>query len=264
MSRQNRDGRVLFVGHSYYHAWYASRALRQKGWKADVLNWDASHENRAFYHGDDFTFEYGGAGDVARQLAFYARSLRGYDIFHFSNAHGMQFGNYLAGIARRLGRPGADVALLKRFGKRIVYSNNGCLDGVSQTRFAQWGSTPVCNECAWRTVPEVCSDERNLAWGRMRNRLADYQITVGGNRADFNDDPSVHEVPQFYCLDPEVWHPDLDVPQHRRLDIPGEVVKIYHAVGNFDARTSGGVNLKSTHIYVPPVSYTHLTLPTKA
>ena len=36
--------RVLMVGQAYYNAWYLSRALRELGWKADVLNWDATPE----------------------------------------------------------------------------------------------------------------------------------------------------------------------------------------------------------------------------
>ena len=35
---------------------------------------------------------------------------------------------------------------------------------------------------------------------------------MGGNRVDYNDDPRCHEVPEFYCLDPDFWHPDLEVP----------------------------------------------------
>jgi glycosyltransferase involved in cell wall biosynthesis len=148
----------------------------------------------------------------------------------------------------------ADVRLLKRLGKKIVYSNNGCLDGVSQTSFAVWGDEPVCNECPWQNVPTVCSDERNLAWGRLRNDLADYQITVGGNRADYNDDPTVHEVPEFYCLDPDFWSPDLLIPTNYRLSLPSSTVKVYHSVGNYDVRTSDrSVNLKSTHLWVPIV-----------
>jgi glycosyltransferase involved in cell wall biosynthesis len=78
-------------------------------------------------------------------------------------------------------------------------------------------------------------------------------ILIGGNRIDFNDDPRCHEVPEFYCLDPDFWRPDLEVPASYRVDIPDSTVKIYHGVGNFDARsdTATGRNLKSTHIYVP-------------
>lgn len=246
---------VLFVGQSYYHAWYLSRALRRLGWKADVLNWDTSRDSEAYYHGEDFRFEYRGWGDRARHLKFYLRAARTYDVFHFSNAHCMAFGAYLQRDVNRLGRPGEDVRMLKRLGKRIVYSQNGCLDGVTQTSFASWGERPVCDECPWQSRPDMCSDERNAAWGRLRNELADFQCVTMGNRKDFNLAPTVHEVPEFYCMDPDFWSPDLRVPTNLRLAISEETVKIYHAVGNYESRTDPrtGRNLKSTHIYVPLV-----------
>ena len=147
---------------------------------------------------------------------------------------------------------GWDIQLLRRIGKKIVYSNTGCLDGVAQSSFRQWPPEPVCDICRWRDEPTVCSDERNLAWGKLRNSLTDYQVTLGGNRKDYNDDPQVHEVPEFYCLDTKVWDPDLTVPPQYRLKIPEDTVKIYHAVGNWEARTgSDNRNIKCTHIYVP-------------
>ncbi len=102
--------------------------------------------------------------------------------------------------------------LLKRLGKKIVYSNNGCLDGVSQTSFASWGKRPVCADCAWRGNPAVCSDDGNLRWGAFRNEVADFQVIVGGNRADYNVDPRIREIPEFYCLDEHFWRPDLAIP----------------------------------------------------
>ena len=86
---------VLFAGQSYYHAWYLSRELRKLGWRADVLNWDLSPDDQGFYHGQDFSFSWDPARPrwhTLRHLAFYLRSLPRYDIFHFSNAHGMRFG----------------------------------------------------------------------------------------------------------------------------------------------------------------------------
>jgi hypothetical protein len=253
---EGRDspGSVLFAGQSYYHGWYLSRELRKLGWRADVLNWDETHETDAYYHGEDFRFEYRGRADTLRQLLFYAKAVGRYDIFHFSNTRGLNFGPYLRELFARSGREAAEVKLLKRLGKKIVYSNNGCLDGVSQTSFASWGDRPVCLDCAWRERPDICSDEGNLAWGRLRNSLADYQMLMGGNRIDYNADPRVHEVPQFYCLDPEVWRPNLEIPTERRLDIPESTVKIYHAVGNAQSRTGAkNRNIKSTHVYVPVV-----------
>lgn len=250
---QNRKpkGRVLYVGHSYYHTWYLSRALRKLGWKADTLNYDSSQENQKYYHGEDFKFTYSdNKGREEHWRKFYWKAIREYDIFHFSNAHSLKFIDFDISV-RNFVPQGWDIWVLKLLGKKIVYSNNGCLDGVSQSSFRKWGPEPVCDICSWRNVPTVCSDERNLAWGKFRNKMADYQITNGGNRVDYNDDPRVHDVPEFYCLDPDVWDPDLPVPDKFRLAFPQDTVKIYHAVGNFDLRTQGDKNIKSTHIYLP-------------
>jgi hypothetical protein len=148
-----------------------------------------------------------------------------------------------------------DVRFLKRRGKKIVYSNNGCLDGVSQTSFGSWGPHRTCDSCKWQHVPAVCSDERNLAWGRLRNELVDYHCTTGSNRIDYNDSSTMHEVPEFYCLDTDFWRPDLEVPSEFKIDLPSSTVRIYHAVGNFESRAdlSTSRNIKSTHLYMPVV-----------
>lgn len=257
MARSKKKGRVLFVGQLFYHTWYLSRALRELGWRADLLNWDTNEANQKFYHGEDFKFSRNEPHTLLKQLWFYFTALFRYDIFHFSNAYGMSFGSPIHTFFKRRGFPAyTEVKLLKILGKKIVYSNNSCLDGVSQSSFRTWGDEPVCNVCTWQNVPEVCSDERNLAWGKLRNSLADYQCTLGGNRKDYNDDPRVHEEPGFYCLDPEFWHPDLIVPEKYRWNYPPGTVKIYHAVGNYDQRTNAEtkVNIKSTHIYVPLIA----------
>ncbi len=247
-------GRVLYVGQAYYNAWYLSRALRELGWKADLLNWDANEASQKFYHGEDFKFDYLDPHALRKQLWFYFVSLFRYDIFHFSNFQGLTFSFVIHEYFKQRGFPPyTEIKLLKVLGKKIVYSNNGCLDGVSQTSFRTWGSEPVCDICPWQNRANVCSDERNLAWGKLRNSLADYQCTLGGNRKDYNDDPRVHEVPEFYCLDTEFWRSDLPVPEKYRLPYSPGTVKIYHAVGNYDLRTTPGTqkNIKSTHIYLP-------------
>jgi len=246
-------GRVLYVGQSYYNTWYLSRALRELGWVADTVNIDPDDHSRQFYHGQDFDLRYRGKSDALRHLKFYAWALRNYDIFHFSGANNLTFSTYFG----RLGFLPAqwDVKLLKKLGKRVVYSNNGCLDGVSQSSFRQWLPEPVCDICPWRDMPHVCSDERNMAWGKLRNTLTDYQVTLGGNRKDYNDDPVVHEVPEFYCLDQNFWQPDMMIPANYRLPFPESTVKIYHAVANSESRTDASTkqNIKSTHIYLPTV-----------
>jgi hypothetical protein len=257
-----KKGRVLFAGQSYYHAWYLSRELRKLGWRADVLNWDPNPHSDMYYHGEDYRLRYdgvnfGGSGkdehDAYRHGLFFAWVASRYDIFHFSNARAIRTSAALAPwVAKRWGE-GAEIRLLKRLGKKIVYSNNGCLDGVRQSTFDAWGPEPTCEICPWRTVPYICSDETNQAWGELRNSLADYQVTTGGNRADWNADPTVHEVPQFYCLDPEAWRPDLPIPAEHRLEQRPGLVRLYHAVGNAGERVAPDTrqSLKSTHIWFP-------------
>jgi Glycosyl transferases group 1 len=247
-------GSVLFAGQAYYNAWYLSRELRKLGWRADVLNWDQNRSSDLYYHGQDFRLEgYHGRRTLWRHLAFYGLALSTYDIFHFSNAQGIRFSDRLHDYFAERFSPGAEIRLLKRLGKKIVYSNNGSLDGVAQSSFLKYGEPQVCADCQWRDRPDVCSDERNLAWGRFRNSVADFQVNLGGVRMDYNDDPSVHEVPEFYCLDPDLWRPDLTIPSEFRLPVPDDTVKIYHAVGNYKSRTEVGSrrNDKSTHIYFP-------------
>ena len=252
---QTRPGRVLYVGQCYYNTWYLSRALRELGWKADVLNIDAVENDQIFYHGQDFRFRYGSKKNALGHLIFYLRALRQYDIFHFTGAWNLRivsdFDQSMGGVLPERW----DIRLLKKLGKKIAYSNVGCLDGVSQSSFRTWLPQPVCDICPWQNRADVCSDERNLAWGKLRNSLADYQVTLGGNRKDYNDDPRVHEVPQFYCLDSHVWNPDLLIPSNYRLPIPAETVKIYHSIGNHESRSeaTSNRNIKSTHIYVPTI-----------
>jgi glycosyltransferase involved in cell wall biosynthesis len=85
--------------------------------------------------------------------------------------------------------------------------------------------------------------------------VADYQCLLGGNRVDYNEDPRVHEVPEFYCLDEEVWHPQIAIPEAFNLPLkPQGTVWLYHAIGHkADRTTEDGVNIKSSHVYLPLV-----------
>lgn len=244
-------GRVLFVGQCYYNHWYLSRELKKLGWRATVVNLDDHPPNQMYYHGQDIQFDNRSFGGVFYQLVYYFSAIFRYDIFVFSNAENLSFGRYVPVILRIFGR-NSDVRFLKWLGKKIIYVNNGCRDGVSQTSFGKWGPVNVCSSCVWRGRPDVCSDARNLAWGKVRNRLADYQCLLGGNRVDFNDDMRVHEAPWAYSLDKNFWAPDLLIPANYHLSYPEGTVKLYHSVGNFESRSAASTNqtIKSTHIYL--------------
>jgi glycosyltransferase involved in cell wall biosynthesis len=247
---------VLYVGQAYYINWYLSRALRDLGWAADLMNWDLNPESQIYYHGEDYLIEYKTNSDLKNFFIFFFNAACRYDIFHFANKGGLQFGEPMrATLSWHLGVDGFEIYFLKALGKKIVYSNNGCLDGVSQSAFSRWGPESICSICRWQNEPTVCSDERNLAWGEFRNKTVDYQCLVGGNRIDYNCDARVHEVPEYYCLDKNLWHPEIDIPERFRLaDLAPYAVRLYHAVGNRAERTRNyGVNIKSSHVYLPLV-----------
>lgn len=244
---------VLFVGQAYYNHWYLSRRLRELGWRADLLNFDLG--GTGHYHGEDLTMVGTTRRDLARHLRFFAKAARRYDVFHFANAHGLRFGDAIHDAVAHRGREHDEIRLLRRLGKKIVYTTNGCLDGVAQSSYRAWPPYPTCDDCPFQQRPDVCSDALNLAWGRTRNELADYVALLGGNRADYNVAPNVHENPWIYCLDESVWQPDLLIPTNYRLGLREETFKIYHSVGNADTRSQAGTlrNTKSTHVYVPLV-----------
>jgi len=244
---------VLFAGQAYYNAWYLSRELRELNWKADVLNWDANPGSQIYYHGEDFKYKMDSKFHIYEALWFYIKALLKYDVFHFSNMNGITFGFIISNWFSSNFGANFEIYFLKKIGKRIVYSNNGCMDGVSQTSFSKWGPESVCSICNWQNFPSVCNDTKNLTWGQFRNKIADYQCLFGGNRADYNISSTVHEVPEFYCLNEKFWHPDLEIPQEFKLSKQKtDTIFLYHAVGNKKDRTNQkGINIKSSHIYLP-------------
>jgi len=242
---------VLFVGQAYYNHWYLSRRLRDRGWKADLVNFDPGHAGH--YHGEDVRLVGRTRRDLARHAAFFARAAREYDVFHFANAHGLRFGDAIHDFATHRFHEYDEIRLLRRLGKKIVYTTNGCLDGVAQTTYRNVPPFATCDDCPFQQRPDVCNDAMNLAWGRARNELSDYVALLGGYRYDANVAPNVHENPWVYCLDEDLWQPDLLIPTNYRLGLREETFKVYHSVGNADTRSQAGTmrNTKSTHIYLP-------------
>lgn len=241
---------VLFAGQAYYNAWYLSRELRHLGWRADVLNWDTNPDSQIYYHGEDIKFS--ADTSLLTLLFFYFKAILNYDLFHFSNRYGIQFGYKLQDWFSRHFEPHYEIYFLKALNKKIIYSNNGCLDGVSQSEFSKWQPYSVCQICIWKNEPTVCNDDKNLNWGKFRNLVTDYQCLYGGNRADYNKANHVHEVPEFYCLNEEVWHPKLSIPTSFKINKKADTIYLYHTIGNKKQRTNDdGINIKSTHVYLP-------------
>jgi hypothetical protein len=248
--------RVLLVGDCYYSFWFLSRGLRSLGWTADTLRTSRSPGDQTFLHQTDYAFHYRGTRDRLRHWWFFLRSIRRYDVYHFYGVGNIRlfyrdFDWTLAGILSE----SWEIRLLRQLGKRIVYTDVGCPDGVLQTSMLALTGEVPCLTCPWRGAPDVCSDSRIHTWGTVRNSLADLVLAQGAWHRDYNDTPKLREVPQACSLDPEFWNPGLMVPTNYRLPLPDGTVTLYHAVGNFALRSDvlSRRNLKSTHVYLDVV-----------
>jgi len=247
-----RKKSILFVGHCYYNHYYLAKELKKLGWRADVINIDLTPSSQMFYHGQDYVIYPSTISGILKNLIFFIKSLFRYKLFHFSNAEHMRFPPFSNKHFTKIFGEYEEIRLLKYLGKVIFYTNNGCRDGVTQKSFNKWGPLPVCNICPWKMRPDVCSDEKNERWGRMRNKYADFIGTLGSNRADFNLAPHVHEAPWMYSLDKDVWNPILLIPSNYKLPYNEKTIKIFHSVGNYDTRSHGlkKITIKSTEIWI--------------
>jgi len=235
---------VLFSGHSYYNTRYLSLELRKIGWKADTLNWNTTESSQKFFHGEDFKFTKDTT--LKEQMNFFEYAINTYSIIHFSGTNNIKFGKKLHDFFKKKYYPYYEIEIIKKLGKKIVYSYNGCLDGAKKTSFQKLKPSP-CDICKWKNIEKVCSDDANKKWGEFRNKISDYICMWGGIKLDYNNSLNVHETPEFYCLDSEIWSPNLDIPD--KYKISNNNFKVYHSVGNYFDRTQENINIKCTHIY---------------
>jgi len=245
--RRNSRRSVLFVQPAYYNYYYLAQALRARGWDAVTLCTEAPDSpHRRFYHGEDMDIFHPDPLEHRRLLCeFFAENADRFGIVHtygvgvlslFADNHDTD--NAFEAVPW-------DILEWKRRGTLVGYSHNGCLDGVSQTAFRAWSPT-MCANCVWRERPDICSDSRNLAWGRKVTSLVDLFCTETDPPLDYKSSPNAFRAPLTYALDPDIWHPDLTVPDRlKRPRKPGEVV-VYCALGNQSTRSKDGRNVKGT------------------
>lgn len=254
-TQPSRDARrsVLFLHNAYYNFLYLAAALRKRGWDAisvSVENPNGPHAK--FYHGEDVTlFDPDPVVHQRKIEEFYATVPRRFRMLHFYGRGHMTFFPEMVDRHPFYDRIPADFIRLKQHGMKIGYSVSGCLDGVAQTSVHRWAGT--CDRCVWQDNPAVCSDAGNLAWGHKVQTFCDLIATEGTPALDYQDVPKCFREPLTTALDASFWRPDLEIPTRLRLNRrPGELI-VYHAVGNFAARTRNGRNYKGTGAVVAAV-----------
>ena len=232
---------MLFAGQSYYHAWYLSRALRKLGLAGrrpqlgprtrgtELLSTARTIESR--------TTRRAARVDPAPPRASICASLAALRhlplLQHARPALRPRAARCVAEPSVR----SAEIELLRRLGKKIVYSNNGCLDGVAQSSFAAWGDRPVCataRGASARTSAATSATSRGAS--PQPPRRLPVHIPAATARTTTTTPPST----RCRVLLPG---PGRLAPGPRRArPLPagpaGEHgASIYHAVGNFEHRT---------------------------
>jgi hypothetical protein len=239
---------VIFIRHSYYHFFYLAQALRRRGW--DALCVSLEHPQgpfSAYYHGEDINLH---AEDHERQhaniRALFEMAKSRFRLMHFAGDGCLSFFP-----EHFIKDDPPDIVEWRALGRGIAYTVSGCNSGVSQSAVAHWsqstGGASVCDKCVWQHRPEICTDQRNLAWGRKFDRFCDIvfsEVTPALDHVRASE--KVIREPVTTALDPHLWQPGLTIPEPLRIAREPSEVLVYHGVGNYDMRSAGGRNIKGT------------------
>jgi glycosyltransferase involved in cell wall biosynthesis len=245
---------VVFLHHSYYHFYYLARALRRRGWDAITVSLENPHgPNADYYHGEDLNLYSADYEQFMYNLrVFHAAAKRRFALLHFAGDGQMSFfsNNFESDDPW-------DILEWRNAGRKIAYTISGCNSGVAQSSVMRWssqgGGTAVCQKCVWRLDPRVCSDTKNLAWGKAFEEHCDVIFTDALPALDHQASQKAVREPTTTCLDPMFWRPDLPVPRNYRIPRGPAEFLVYHAMGNYDVRTMNGRNIKGTAAVVEAI-----------
>lgn len=244
---------VVFLHNSYYHFYYLAAALRRRGWDAiNVSLENPGGMNANYYHGEDVNLFAEGADLRQRTLqAFFEEAIERFRLLHFAGDGLLSFfpENWPSETPW-------DIVEWRRRGRKIAYTISGCNSGVAQSSVTRWSAgagKAVCDRCPWQLRPDVCSDAKNLAWGRKVHTYCDAVFTEGFPALDYQSTPKCIREPTTMCLDRTFWRPGLDVPEALKVKRAGGELLVYHSFGNYDLRAGDGRNIKGTGAVVAAV-----------
>lgn len=245
---------VMFLHNSYYHFHYLAQALRKRGW--DVITVSLENPKGAsslYYHGEDINlFDEDPLVQQSSTNDFFQLAKQRFKLLHFANDYVMSI--YPANYSKEAPE---DIIEWKQYGNKIAYTISGCLSATAQNSVAKWSKTnsnkSVCDSCRWQNEPTVCSDEKNLEWGKKVDKYCDAIFAEGLPALDYIASSKAIREPVTMCLDPIMWHPELIIPNEFLLERKPDELLIFHSVGNYEARTTNEKNIKGTSSIVDAV-----------
>ena len=237
---------VVFLRNSYYHFYYLAQALRRRGWDAVSVSFeDPNGPNANYYHGEDINLFSADSEKLRRNIeGFFAEALERFSLLHFAGDGLLSFFP-----ANANSETPADIIRWRARGRKIAYTISGCNSGVAQSSVTRWsalGGSVVCDKCVWQLRPDICNDQKNLAWGRKVDTYCDATFTEGFPALDYQNTSKCVREPTTMCLDAAFWRPDLEVPNHLKIERKEQELIVYHSFGNYESRAKDGRNIKGT------------------
>jgi len=238
---------LVLLHNNYYHFNCLAAGLRKRGWDAVTVSLESlDSPQRQFYHGEDVNLFDADPEAMARRTADFFRTVPE----RFENLHfcGQGYPTFFHANVENSPSPHAtpwDFLELRRHRTLIGFMPSGCTDGGLQSSIQEL-TGGLCDRCVWQLRPDVCSDERSLAWNRKLALLCDWVGLECDHATPERVSPKTVYGPVVTTLDPDRWHPDIDVPDEMRIERQANEILIYHAVGNYLTRRVDDRDLKGT------------------
>ncbi len=238
---------AIFLHNSYYHYNCLSAGLRKRGWDTVTVSCEAADSaQRQFYHGEDINLHDPDPAVMRNKIADFFRTVpERYSTLHFS---GQGHASFFPENFENDNNPKLipwDFLELRRHRVVIGYMPSGCLDGGMQSSIREL-TGGLCGRCVWELRPDVCSDARSLAWNKKLAALCDWVGLECDHATPERISAKTVYGPVVTTLDPDRWHPDIEVPPDMDIGPSSGEVIVYHAVGNHDARRAAGRDIKGT------------------
>lgn len=239
---------VVFIHNSYYHFYYLAEALRKRGWDAiSVSSEDPINGAHAkFYHGEDLNI-FSSHPRIAQfnEELFFRHAKKRFRLMHFAGD------GYLSFFRKNFGLENPpDIAEWKALGKKVAYTISGETSMVSQDSVFNWSrlesELALCEKCPWQSRPDVCSNEKNLKWGKVASTCCDLIFAEGYPALDYLTGPKIIRDPLSMCLSSEIWRPNLNIPAKYKIERKPNELLVFHSVGNYELRKKGDRNIKGT------------------
>jgi hypothetical protein len=240
---------AIFLHHNYYNFKYLAAALRRQGWDAISVAVDnPDGPLRQYYHGEDINLFNSDYSIMRENVRAFLRTVpERFGALHFAGMGHATFFPEAFESSEAPVQPPFDLMELRRHRLIIGYTPSGCLDGATQTDIRA-ATNGLCSRCVWELRPDICKDERSAAWAERLDHICDWigiegDWPVGARKGT----KYVHE-PVITALDPELWRPDISVPDEYRILREPNAVLIYHAFGNDSTRRVNGRDIKGTNV----------------